>query len=146
MDDLAFICRKINNNEKCAKNCRQTNCEHHPFSMLYQIGLLGRASYNANIEKDSVQTFISSKDITYYRDKAEIFPSNDTLFILHPALTKCIELNIRGSSIMHFKGFILGNGLKISRNKHRELLDNKKKMDKESFETMYYSKPNIISH
>lgn len=146
MEDLARICQKINHNPNCNANCKETNCEHHPFSMLYQIGLLGRASYNANIEKDSVQNFIPSKDITYYRDKAEIFPSNDTLFILHPALTKCIELNIRCSSIMHFRGFILGNGLKIPRNIHRELLDNMKKMDKKNFENMYYSKPDIASH
>lgn len=146
MEDLASICKNINNNPNCNKNCRETNCEHHPFSMLYQIGLLGRASFNANIEKDGVQTFIPSKDITYYRDKAEIFPSDDVLFILHPALTKCIEHNIRGSSIMHFKGFILGNGLKIPRSLHRELLDNKKKMEKKSFEAMYYSKPDTVSH
>lgn len=146
MEDLACICKKINNNPNCNKNCKEINCEHHPFSMLYQIGLLGRASYNANIEKDSIQTFIPSKDITYYRDKAEIFPSNDTLFILHPALTKCIELNIRGSSIMHFKGFILGNGLKIPRSEHRKLLNDRKTMDKESFEVLYYSKPDAISH
>lgn len=146
MEDLACICRKINNNPNCNMNCKEADCEHHPFSMLYQIGLLGRASYNDNNEKDSVQTFLPSKDITYYRNKAEIFPSNDTLFILHPALTKCIELNIRYSSIMHFKGFILGNGLKIPRSVHKELLDNMKKMDKKSFEALYYSKPDIAPH
>lgn len=141
MDDLARICKKINKYSNCNKNCKETNCEHHPFSMLYQIGLLGRVSYNRNIDKDSEQIFISSKDVTYYRDKAEIFPDDDTLFILHPALTKCIELNIRGSSIMHFRGFILGKGLKIPRNKHKELLDNKKNMHIEDFEALYYSKP-----
>lgn len=73
--------------------------------------VLGRAYYNESIDEDSEQNFISSKSITYYRDEAEIFPNNDTLYILHSALTKCIEINIRGSSIMHFRGFILGKEL-----------------------------------
>lgn len=141
MEDLATICKKINNHPNCDKKCKVSNCEFHPFSMLYQIGLLGRASYNSSINKDSEQIFIASRDITYYRNEAEIFPNDETLFILHPALTKCIEINIRGASIRHFRGFILGNGLTIPRDKHKELLDNKKNMDKESFEAMYYSKP-----
>ncbi len=139
MDDLSSICKKINKYPNCNNNCKETNCEHHPFSMLYQIGLLGRASYNSNINKDGEQVFIDSKDITYYRDKAEIFPNNETLYILHPALTKCIEKNIRGSSIMHFCGFILGKGLLVPRDIHRELLINKKNMDAKSFEAKYYS-------
>lgn len=144
MEDLARICKKINKYSNCDINCKEANCEYHPFSMLYQIGLLGRASYNLNINSDSEQVFVPSKDITYYRDKAEIFPNKDTLFIVHPALTKCIEINIRGSSIMHFRGFILGKGLTIPRDKHKELLDNRKSMDIESFEAMYYSKPDFV--
>lgn len=142
MEDLAKICKKINKYSGCTKNCKESNCEYHPFSMLYQIGLLGRASYNASINKDSEQIFIPSADITYYRNEAEIFPNDETIFILHPALTKCIEKNIRGSSIKHFRGFILGNGLTIPRAKIKELLENKKKMDKDSFEEMYYTNPN----
>ena len=140
MEDLADICKKVNNYPECDKKCEISNCELHPFSMLYQIGLLGRASYNSSINKDSEQIFIASRDITYYRNEAEIFPNDETLFILHPALTKCIEINIRGASIKHFRGFILGNGLPIPRDKHKELLENKKKMDSESFEAMYYTK------
>lgn len=144
MDDLTLICKKINNNSNCNGRCKELNCEHHPFSMLYQIGLLGRASFNRNINNDSEQFFVPSKDVTYYRDKAEIFPDNETLFILHPALTKCIEQNIRGGgSIMHFTGFILGRGFTIPRNKHQELLKNKRCMDKKSFEVMYYSKVDL---
>ena len=146
MDDLARICKKINAYPDCNKNCTETKCEHHPFSMLYQIGLLGRASYNEGIDNDSEPNFISSKDVTYYRDKAEIFPNDDTIFILHPALTKCIERKVRGTTIMHFRGFILGKGLKIPRIKLKELLDNKKSMDIESFEKMYYSKQNSNMH
>lgn len=141
MEDLGRICKKINNYSDCCINCQEANCEHHPFSMLYQIGLLGRVSYNLNINSDSEQVFISSKDITYYRDKAEIFPNKDTIFVIHPALTKCIENNIRGSSIMHFRGFILGKGLTIPREKHKKLLDDRKSMDRANFEIMYYSKP-----
>lgn len=141
MEDLANICKKVNHYPDCDRNCKSSNCELHPFSMLYQIGLLGRASYNSSINKDSEQIFIASRDITYYRNEAEIFPNDDTIFILHPALTKCIEINIRGASIKHFRGFILGNGLTIPRHKLKELLDNKKNMDSESFEAMYYSKP-----
>lgn len=139
MEDLALICKKVNNRPNCNSNCKEMNCEYHPFSMLYQIGLLGRASYNSSINEDSKQLFIDSKDITYYRDKAEIFPDNETLFFLHPALTKCIEKNIRGTSIMHFKGFILGKGLTIPRSTHKELLEDKKNMDKKDFEAKYYS-------
>lgn len=140
MEDLARICKKVNKNPNCNYKCKETNCEHHPFSMLYQIGLLGRASYNYSINKDCEQIFMASKDITYYRDEAEIYPDNEAIFIIHPALTKCIEKNIRGTSIMHFRGFILGRGLMIPRDKHRELLENKKNMDSKSFEDMYYSK------
>ncbi len=146
MDDLARICKKINKNSNCNNKCKETNCEHHPFSMLYQIGLLGRASFSLSINKESEQFFIASKDITYYRDEAEIYLDSDTIFIIHPALTKCIEKNIRGASIMHFRGFILGKGLTIPRDKHRELLENKKKMDSKSFEDMYYSKRSLNSY
>lgn len=146
IEDLAYICKKVNGCSACSINCKETNCEHHPFSMLYQIGLLGRASYNLNIDSDSEQIFIASKDITYYRDKAEIFPDKDTLYILHPALTKCIEINIRGSSIMHFCGFVLGKGLSIARDRHKQLLDDRKNMDKKTFESMYYSKPDAALH
>lgn len=146
IEDIIRICKKINKNPHCNGKCNETNCEHHPFSMLYQIGLLGRASYNFSINKESEQFFITSKDITYYRDEAEIYPNNETLFIIHPALTKCIEKNIRGASIMHFRGFILGKGLTIPRDIHRELLENKEKMDAKSFENMYYSKGNMNSH
>ena len=142
MDDLATICQKINNYSNCNQKCKENNCKYHPFSMLYQIGLLGRASYNSNVNKDSEQNFIPSKDITYYRDEAEIFPNDETLFILHPALTKCIEKNIRGSSIMHFRRCILGNGLTIPRDLHKELLENKKRMTPKNFEDTYYSKIN----
>lgn len=146
MDDLSFICKKINKYPDCNNKCKESGCELHPFSMLYQLGLLGRASYNSSVNKESEQFFIDSKDITYYRDEAEIFPNDETLFILHPALTKCIERNVRGSSIMHFRGFILGKGLTIPRDKHRKLLENKKNMDAQSFEAIYYSKLNLISH
>lgn len=144
MEDLSFICKKVNKNQNCSNNCKETNCEHHPFSMLYQIGLLGRAFYNSNINKDGEQVFIDLKNITYYRDKAEIFPNDETLYILHPALTKCIEKNIRGSSIMHFCGFVLGKGLPVPRDIHRELLINKKKMDAKNFEAKYYSQFNPV--
>lgn len=144
MDDVARICQRINGCPDCKKNCKENNCEHHPFSMLYQIGLLGRAAYNFNVNEECEQFFIDSKEITYYRDEADIFPNDQTLFILHPALTKCIERNIRGgSSIMHFRGFILGKGLKIPRDTYQKLLEDKTNMDTESFEAKYYSKINL---
>lgn len=139
MDDMAVICRKINDITDCNQKCSNSKCKHHPFSMLYRLGLLGIASFSGSVIKNSEQEFLDSNEITYYRDSEVIFPDEQTLFIIHPALTKCIEINIRKVPIKHFKGFILGKGLTIPRDIHKELLDDRQRLKKEDFEHKYYS-------
>jgi len=107
--------------------------------MLYRLGLLGIASFSESVIKNSEQEFLDSNEITYFRDSEVIFPDEQTLFIIHPALTKCIEKNIRKGPIKHFKGFILGKGLTIPRDIHKELLEDKQRLKKEDFERKYYS-------
>lgn len=139
IDDMAIICRKINNVIKCDQKCRNTICRHHPFSMLYRLGLLGIASFSENVIRNSEQQFLDSNEITYFRDSEEIYPDDHTLFIVHPALTKCIEIKIRKGPIKHFKGFILGKGLTVPRDIHKKLLEDKQTLQKEEFEKKYYS-------
>jgi len=146
IDNLADICKKVNSNPDCDyNNCNESSCKLHPFSMLHQMGLLGRAAYNTSTKRVIEQNFVDSKDITYYRDGDNLFPNNDTLFILHPALTKCIEKNIRRTSIKHFNGFILGKSLSVPTDIFIKLLEDKQSMNADLFETKYYSNPITIS-
>ena len=144
VDDLTFVCKKINKKYDCDyHNCKESGCALQPFSMLYQIGLLGMITLSPNTKSSITQHFIESKEITYYRNESMIFPSDETIFALHPALTKCIEKSVRMASIMHFNKFILGKGLSIPRDKVISLLTDKKRMNKETFESEYYSKVTI---
>ena len=142
VDDLELICKRINNDyvECHFTKCKEGNCDYHPFSMLEQLGLLGIISQNGNIKNNISQKFRDSSQITYYCDEAKLFSRDDEIFVIHPALTKCIEKNIPGGSIMHFRGFILGKGLSVSDEQFFQLLSDKKKMTKSEFEKKYYSK------
>ena len=138
-DDMAYICKNVNHCMDCDyKQCKEKGCTLHPFTMLYQLGLLGRASCNISNKADGIQHFLDSKDVTYLREDRLIFPGDDILFILHPALTKCIEINILKKSIKHFRKFILGKGLSAPNVILKELLKDKCEMDKSDFEKKYY--------
>ena len=139
IDDMVAICQKINMIASCSRNCDSGICKHHPFTMLYKMGLLGRLSFNENVQKDSEQCFLDSNQITYFIEFEDIYPNEQAIFIVHPALTKCIEQSVRRVPIKHFKGFILGKGLTAPRNIHRQLLDDKQNLSKTEFEEKYYS-------
>ena len=139
IDDIALICRKINDNIECDCKCNGKKCILHPFTMLYQIGLLGFASYYSYYENDCEQQFLDSHNITYYSNEEQINLNDNTIYIIHPALAKCIENNMRKAPIHHFKGFILGKGLTIPRRIHHKLMLDKKNMKKDEFLYKYYS-------
>lgn len=113
-DEAKKICCEFNECGTCAERCSTCTAKHHPFSMLYKLGMLGQIRMNSGYA-DIQQEFISSKDVTYIVGKDIISLNEDTLYVLHPALTKSIET--LGNSILHFGGFIIGRDLLISRDK-----------------------------
>ena len=61
---MTLICQELNGSLNCDfKRCREMGCKYHPFSMLFQLGLLGVASSNINNEADGVQEFKDSHSI-----------------------------------------------------------------------------------
>lgn len=141
-EDLARICKTFNNCDNCCNgiNCDANKCEHHPFSMLYNLGLLGRLTVNNNNDNEEEQQFLHSKDITYFHEKDVLFADEKTCYIIHPALTKAIEA-IKNSNILHFKGFILGKGITVAKYLLNELFADRNILDRETFEEKYYYNP-----
>lgn len=141
-DDLVEICREFNKEvdmELCdGKHCNENNCDRHPFSFLYKLGLLGIISYNKSNEGEIQQKFVNSNEITYFHEADELYTDPNTCYILHPALTKAIE-SFTKTNIHHFKGFILGKSLNVSKDSLKELLDDKKTLSKTEFDKKYYS-------
>lgn len=147
IEDIEAVCREVNRQEReyCdISRCEEMNCRTHPFSVLMQLGLLGKAYFKTNIAADDIQDFTHARKVTYIKNEHQIFPDKDTIYLLHPALTKCISKHLRNGAIMHSKRFIIGKGLSIPKHIFRELLEDRRKMhdgeiSKEQFEDKYYS-------
>lgn len=131
------ICRKFNGiRGKCSKSCSQCPAQHHPFSMLFKLGMLGQIKTNHGWNKDAEQEFVHSKDVTYITGVQLINLNRDTIYILHPALTKSIEhLNVK---VRHFSGFILGKELKVSQEKLEELKRDFNGLKNKEYEKKYF--------
>lgn len=137
--DVRDICKKFNGLNNCKKVCLSCHAVHHPFSMLYKLGMLGVISTNISREGDVVQEFLHSKKVTYITGNDLINVNEDCIYILHPAFTKSID-KLQGKKIMHFSDFILGKGMKVPQDKLYNLLQDYKQLKKNEFENKYYSK------
>ena len=137
--DVRDICKKFNGLKNCRKVCTNCPAVHHPFTMLYKLGMLGVISINSSREGDVVQKFLDSKKVTYITGNDLINVNEDCIYIIHPALTKSID-KIQGRKIMQFNAFILGKGMKVPQDKLYELILDYKKLRKNEFENKYYSK------
>lgn len=141
-DEIVEICRGLNsdvNIEFCdGKHCNQNKCSRHPFSFLYKLGLLGFIRCNENNEGDAIQEFVNSNEITYFHETDELYTDPRTCYVLHPALTKAIE-SLTKTNIHHFKGFIIGKSLPISKSYLKTMLEDKKILSKSEFDREYFS-------
>ena len=79
--------------------------------MLYKLGMLGQLKVFHTWIKDVKQKFLHSKEVTYITGKQLINLNKDTIYILHPALTKSIEH--MGRKVRHFSVFILGKCMSV---------------------------------
>lgn len=136
--EVRQICKKYNELSKCCKNCNMCEAKNHPFSMLYKLGMLGQICLSDSRESDIEQNFLDSKDITYITGNELININEDIIYVLHPALTKSIEHYKH--KIMHFKGFILGKGLKVSKDIIKKLTVDYNEMSKVEYEKNYFYK------
>lgn len=131
------ICRRYNRITKCSNNCEKCKAEHHPISMLFKLGMLGQMHINSSNNNAIKQRFLHSKEITYIRGKDLVNVNEQSIYILHPALTKSIEL-LKNRHIMHFTGFILGKDIKIQKEKLESLMNDYQTMDKKQFDEKYF--------
>jgi hypothetical protein len=105
--------------------------------MLYRLGLLGLLTINDSNVSEEEQKFLHSKNVTYFHEEDVLNLDNKTCYIIHPALTKGIEL-IKKGNIMHFRGFILGKGLKVPKSVMRDIIKDHNEMTPEEFDQKYY--------
>lgn len=142
LDEIKYICKRINNKRgKCAKNCSSCKAELRPFSMLYQIGYLGTIKFENSRNKYVKQKFIDSKDVTYVTgiDIIGETMDNNTIYLLHPALTKSIDRFF--NKIKHFNYFIIGKDSKVEKNIVEKILNDYNKMSIDEFENEYFNIP-----
>lgn len=133
------ICKKFNQIERCTKNCAECTAQHHPFSMLYKLGMLGQIKSH-NWKNGIEQEFVHSKDVTYIIGNQLIYLNSDTVYVLHPALTKSIEhLNHK---VQHFSGFIIGKGLIVPQDKLQKLEEDYRKLTKTNYNKKYFYNKN----
>lgn len=135
--DMEKICRLFNNKTECSGKCSNENCQYHPFSMLYKLGMLGHIRANSNYKEQVAQKFMHSKDISYLRGTDLLNINDQAIYIIHPALTKSIEKH-KGKSIMHFNGFILGKDIEVSQDIIKRLHFDRKTMSAEDFDKKYF--------
>ena len=138
-EETMRICAAFNEREDCEiKRCSMDICEKHPFSMLYKLGLVGTITQDESKSDQVAQFFHNSSDITYIKEKYCLHSDYQMIYLIHPALTKSIEKNIR-SSVKHFKGFIIGKDNLVKMELLNRLFDDKKNMTPEEFDAKYYS-------
>lgn len=139
IDDIVNICKKFNGGECSIDNKNCSECEKHPFSMLHCLGMMGLIRINPNNNLDEKQIFLHSKQITYIKEKDCLLADKNTMYIIHPALTKSIE-QFTESTILHFNGFILGKELTVKQSLLLEIFKYKDSVAKEVFDNKYYNK------
>lgn len=137
VDDMARICQKTNNIKECDCSCNRNECSRHPFSMLYKAGFLGQIINNPSNNRPAIQTFLPAHEITYIHEEDCLFIDHNSFYILHPALTKSIE-KLRHNRIKHFRGFILGKDIPVSKDVLNNMIADRGKMPFDQFESKYY--------
>jgi len=142
-NDIINVCSKIN---KCTClnpkiTCEKADCKRHPFSFLYNIGLLGIIKNNENNEMKTQQIFKMPEEISYFVEKDDLFIDDATVFILHPALTKYLDYRTR--KIKHFSAFILGNGIEVEKKVVNKLIEDHNLLDKKLFDNRYFGKNEV---
>lgn len=136
-DEAKEICRKFNGCIKCKDQCNGCSAKHHPFSVLYKLGMLGKINTLSGYMDVSME-FCEAKDVTYINSR-EIENLNDhMIYVLHPALTKSIDKIFR--PILHFGGFIIGKDLKVNREMMHELKTCYETQDLKMYEEKYFFK------
>lgn len=136
LENIWEICREINQVDNCpCSGC--TACTHHPFSVLKNLGMLGYIVLSENQLPYSTQTFLSSKDVTYFHDEDCLQVNENTMYLIHPALTKSIE-KLRNRKIMHFSGFLIGKSIQVQQSILRTIFEDKRSLSKPDFEKKYY--------
>lgn len=129
------LCKKFNNISRCFGNCEKCKAEHHPFSTLYKLGFIGQIKLH-NWKTELEQVFVHSREITYITGDKLIYVNPDTIYMLHPALTKSIEhLN---KNVRHFSGFIIGKGQTVPKEIILELHKDFKSMKRQDFNQKYF--------
>ena len=136
-EDMRLICQQINSCCKCETQC--SGCSHHPFSMLYNLGMLGYVSINENGIDNVKQVFLDAQKITYFHEESALPLNKHTLYVIHPALTKSVEA-VKKDKIMHFNGFLLGKEILVKQDKIASILQDKYQLTKQQFEEKYYKK------
>lgn len=142
--DMQRICQKINQVYRCPDG-RCAQCLHHPFSALKNLGMLGFIVLSENGLSNSIQQFLGAQEVTYFHDEDDLQINPDTLYLIHPALTKSIEKLKNGRKIMHFCGFLIGKDIQVQQTVLREILEDKKTMSPHIFEKKYYKFVDISS-
>lgn len=138
-DDVREICKKINNCSDCPnEDC--SLCRKHPFSVLLNLGFLGYIRVNNNHSEGDIQYFLDASEITYFHESDQLFLTNRVAYIVHPALSKCIERKYN-RNFKHFSGFILGKGMRVEKSILIQMLEDRDKLAREVFEQKYYYIP-----
>lgn len=137
LEDMRKICREINQIDKCS-SCGCAACSHHPFSALKNLGMLGYIVLSENQLPYSTQNFLSAKDVTYFHDEDCLQINENTMYLIHPALTKSIEKLRNDKKIMHFSGFLIGKDIQVQQSILRAVLADKRSLSKDDFEKEYY--------
>lgn len=134
-DDIMTICKEVNCHSDCPDEmCK--SCRHHPFSMLYNLGLLGFVSKDDSGLAQK-QSFLDACDVTYFHENNVLPIKANTLYILHPALTKSIDA-LKKHKIKHFAGFLLGKDISVDQSVISKIISDKNTMERCDFERKYY--------
>ena len=138
-DDVIEICKHFNNRTECCdpNRCNETGCKRHPFSLLYNLGMLGYLIAQDGNNYPVKQRFKNAEEITYCHEKDHLYINRNTLYIIHPALTKSIEYIVK-RRILHFSGFILGKDIEVPQAIVRKLFVDYKAMTRDNFKLKYY--------
>lgn len=98
--------------------------------------MLGIIAYDNRKEKVK-QSFIHSKDVTYILGNNQLTLNENTLYVLHPALTKSIK-KLKQSDILHFNGFIIGKENIVKKKDLDSLFDDKQNLKPNELKRKYY--------
>lgn len=133
--EAKLICQNFNNLTRCEKNCADCKAKYHPFSMLYKLGLLGQIVVH-NWKNNLEQEFLDSQEVSYITGDKLIYLNTNTVYLLHPALTKSIEkLN---KKVKHFSGFIIGKELVVPRKQILELQRDFNTLKRKTYDKKYF--------